>query len=77
FAAAAGPLALMLLWLGIVTCALIDIDTGTGLYQPVTVIDLVKHASLTRTIVEAGLPPLDPFFARPERAGYYYFFYTL
>jgi hypothetical protein len=77
FAAAAGPLALMLLWLGIVAYALIDIDTGTGLYQPVTVIDLVKHASLTRTIVEAGLPPLDPFFARPERAGYYYFFYTL
>lgn len=76
-AAAAGALALMLLWLGIVAYALIDIDTGTGLYQPVTVIDLVKHASLTRTIAEGGLPPLDPFFARPERAGYYYFFYTL
>ena len=75
--AAARGLALAALWLGIVGYALIDIDTGTALYQPVTVIDLVKHASLTRTIVENGLPPLDPFFARPERAGYYYFFYTL
>ncbi|MCJ2124208.1 hypothetical protein [Methylobacterium sp. J-077] len=75
--AAGRGLALAALWLGIVAYALIDIDTGTGLYQPVTVIDLVKHASLTRSIVEAGLPPVDPFFARPERAGYYYFFYTL
>ncbi|MDP4004123.1 hypothetical protein [Methylobacterium sp. NEAU K] len=70
-------LALAALWLGIVAYALIDLDTGTALYQPVTVIDLVKHAALTRTIAESGLPPLDPFFARPERAGYYYFFYTL
>lgn len=75
--AAACGLALAGLWLGIVGYALIDIDTGTGLYQPVTVIDLVKHASLTRAIVQDGLPPVDPFFARPERAGYYYFFYTL
>ncbi|MCJ2094864.1 hypothetical protein MKK67_20520 [Methylobacterium sp. J-072] len=70
-------LALAALWVVIVAYALIDIDTGTGLYQPVTVIDLVKHASLTRSIVQDGLPPVDPFFARPERAGYYYFFYTL
>ncbi|MCJ2057538.1 hypothetical protein MKL09_13320 [Methylobacterium sp. J-048] len=75
--AAGRGLALAALWLGIVVYALIDIDTGTGLYQPVTVIDLVKHASLTRSIVQDGLPPVDPFFARPERAGYYYFFYTL
>ncbi|MCJ2090300.1 hypothetical protein MKK88_30580 [Methylobacterium sp. E-005] len=70
-------LALGALWLGIVTYALIDIDTGAALHQPLTVIDLVKHAALTRAIVEHGLPPVDPFFARPERAGYYYYFYTL
>lgn len=70
-------LALALLWLGVVAYALIDVDTGTALYRPVTVIDLVKHAALTRAIVEHGLPPVDPFFARPERAGYYYGFYTL
>lgn len=70
-------LALGALWLGIVAYALIDIDTGAALYQPVTVIDLVKHAALTRSIVETGLPPGDPFVARPDRAGYYYFFYTL
>ncbi|MGH1572984.1 hypothetical protein ACRAWG_22780 [Methylobacterium sp. P31] len=70
-------LALAALWLGIVVYALIDIDTGTALYQPIPIIDLVKHAALTRTIAETGLPPMDPFFARPERAGYYYFFYTL
>ncbi len=72
-----GGLALATLWLGIVAYALIDIDTGVALYQPLTVIDLVKHAALTRGIVENGLPPVDPFFARPERAGYYYGFYTL
>lgn len=77
-----GPLdrpavALGALWLGIVAYALIDIDTGAALHQPLTIIDLVKHAALTRAIVEHGLPPVDPFFARPERAGYYYYFYTL
>ncbi|MCJ2068810.1 hypothetical protein MKK75_08350 [Methylobacterium sp. J-030] len=70
-------LALGALWLGIVSYALIDLDTGTALYQPLTIIDLVKHAALTRAIVAHGLPPVDPFFARPERAGYYYDFYTL
>jgi len=70
-------LALGALWLGIVTYALIDLDTGTALRQPLTVIDLVKHAALTRAIAAHGLPPVDPFFARPERAGYYYYFYTL
>jgi hypothetical protein len=70
-------LALSVLWLGVVAYALIDVDTGTALHQPITVIDLVKHAALTRAIVENGLPPVDPFFARPERAGYYYYFYTL
>jgi len=73
-----GPaLALAALWLGIVSYALMDIDTGTALYQPLTIIDLVKHGALTRAIVAHGLPPVDPFFARPERAGYYYYFYTL
>lgn len=70
-------LGLAALWLAIVAYALIDLDTGTALHQPLTVIDLVKHAALTRAIVEHGLPPVDPFFARPERAGYYYYFYTL
>ena len=69
--------ALMALWLGVVAYALIDIDTGAALLQPIGVIDLVKHAALTRSIVESGVPPLDPFFARPERVSYYYYFYTL
>jgi hypothetical protein len=68
---------LVLLWLAVVTYALVDVDTGTTLHQPVTVIDLVKHAALTRTIAQDGLPLLDPFFARPEPGGYYYYFYTL
>ena len=72
--AAATPI---LLWLGLVVYALIDVDTGSGLYQSVVVIDLVKHAALTRSIAENGLPLVDPFFARPEPAGYYYYFYTL
>lgn len=69
--------ALAALWLGVVAYALIDIDTGAALYQPLPVLDLVKHAALTRAIAEGGLPPPDAFFARPERAGYYYYFYTL
>lgn len=69
--------ALMALWLCVIAYALIDIDTGVDLLQPIGVIDLVKHAALTRSIVESGVPPLDPFFARPERVSYYYYFYTL
>lgn len=69
--------ALTALWIGVAIYALIDVDTGDALHQPIGVIDLVKHAALTRSIVESGAPPLDPFFARPERVSYYYFFYTL
>ena len=69
--------ALLALWVGVAIYALIDVDTGDALHQPVSVIDLVKHAALTRSIVEGGVPPLDPFFARPERVSYYYYFYTL
>ncbi|WP_336490485.1 hypothetical protein [Methylobacterium nigriterrae] len=65
------------LWLGIVLYALIDLDIGGALRQPFLVIDLVKHAATTHAIVETGVPPVDPFFAREGRASYYYFYYTL
>lgn len=68
--------ALMALWLAVLTYALIDFDTGETLHLPISVTDLVKHAGLTRSIVESGVPPLDPFFARSERVGYYFYFYT-
>lgn len=65
------------LWFALVLYALVDLDLGDALYQPLLVIDLVKHAATTRALVETGAPPQDPFFARDLRVSYYYFFYTL
>lgn len=64
------------LWVAIVIFVWIDFDVGDGLRQPLLVIDLVKHAATTWAIAETGAPPVDPFFARGARAGYYYFFYA-
>jgi hypothetical protein len=71
------PLALTVAWLIISIVEWIDIDTGTQLFQPFTVIDAVKHAATAQAILDTGAPPRDPFFLRPERVGYYYFFYSL
>jgi len=64
-------------WLALVALETVDFDTGRALYQSYTVIDMVKHAATVRAIVDTGAPPADPFFARAEGSGYYYFFYTL
>ena len=68
---------LILAWIGLVLGASVDVDVAGQLYQPLMVIDLVKHAATTRAILETGAPPMDPFFAREGRVSYYYFFYTL
>ncbi|WP_375461945.1 hypothetical protein [uncultured Enterovirga sp.] len=65
------------LWILIVVVVWIDVDAGGGLRQPILIIDLVKHAATTWALAETGAPPIDPFFAREGRVGYYYFFYTL
>ncbi len=67
----------LIVWLAIVVGESVDLDLGGKLYQPLTVIDTVKHAATTQAILDSGAPPHDPFFLRPERASYYYFFYTL
>jgi hypothetical protein len=70
-------LALLGTWLAILTAEWIDFDVGGSLYQPFIAIDMVKHAATTQAILDTGAPPLDPFFFRPERVSYYYFFYTI
>jgi hypothetical protein len=70
-------LALLAIWLVILTVEWIDYDIGGGLYQPFIVLDMVKHAATAQAIHDTGAPPQDPFFFRPERVSYYYFFYTL
>jgi len=68
--------ALLLLWWLFVAVALVDIDIGGGLYQSLVTFDTVKHAMTIESIAQYGLPLHDPFYARPEPAGYYYYYYT-
>lgn len=72
------PVAIALVvWLVLVLLEWVDFDLDGRLYRPFMIIDLVKHAATTQAIHDTGAPPADPFFARPGRVGYYYFFYTL
>lgn len=68
--------ALCLVWLAILVFEWVDLDVAGRLYQPFIVVDGVKHAATAQAILDSGAPPHDPFFLRPERVGYYYFFYT-
>lgn len=70
-------LALIGVWLALLVFEWIDFDFGGRLYQPLMAVDTVKHAATTQAILDTGAPPRDAFFLRPERASYYYFFYTL
>jgi hypothetical protein len=69
--AAAGALA----WWLFLACLYVDIDFGEALHQPITVLDLVKHAAVVRELSLRGVPLHDPFFARTQAAGYYHYFY--
>ena len=70
-------LALCATWFALVVFEWVDFDVAGQLFQPLSVIDAVKHAATTQAIVDTGAPPRDPFFLRPERVSYYYFFYML
>lgn len=67
--------ALALLWWLLVAAALVDVDIGDRLYQSLVSFDMVKHAATIESIAQYGLPLSDPFYARAEPAGYYYYFY--
>lgn len=54
-----------------------DVVWGGALYRPMMVVDLVKHLATVNALVSWDLPLTDPFVARPQPAGYYYFFYML
>ena len=64
-------------WLAVVCLVWIDLDVAGGLHHPFLILDMVKHAATVQAIHDSGAPPPDPFFLRPGRVGYYYFFYTL
>ena len=66
--------ALVLIWWLLVAFALVDIDIGGGLYQSLVTFDTVKHAATIESIAQYGLPLHDPFYARAEPAGYYYYY---
>lgn len=63
------------LWWGIVAYGLADFGDASGVNQPLTVLDTVKHAAVIASISAHGLPLVDPFFARDTAAGYYHYFY--
>ncbi|WP_374526221.1 hypothetical protein [Sphingopyxis sp.] len=67
--------ALALLWWLLVAATLVDVDIGDRLYQSLVTFDMVKHAATIESIAQYGLPLIDPFYARAEPAGYYYYFY--
>jgi hypothetical protein len=68
-ALAALTVAVMVVW--------IDIEWAGGLYQSLATIDMIKHAAITREIVEAvSTPPGDPFIARSGAAVFYYFYFV-
>jgi hypothetical protein len=52
---------------------LVDFYWGGKLYQASYALDMVKHAATVNSIVSWGLPLVDPFVARAQSAGYYYF----
>ena len=63
------------LWWVYLAAMYLDFDVGGRLYQSITALDMVKHAAVVREIGIGGLPVADPFYARPEAAGYYHYFY--
>ena len=67
-------LAVLAGWL-LVAWANVDVDWNGRLYQPLTILDGVKHAAVVASLAQHGVPLNDPFFARPGIAGYYYYFY--
>ncbi|MBV9842436.1 MAG: hypothetical protein JOY99_13055 [Sphingomonadaceae bacterium] len=67
--------AMAALWWLLVALDYVDVDWNGGLHQSLLIIDLVKHAAVIESIQQVGLPLRDPFFARAEAAGYYYFYY--
>ena len=64
-------------WLCIVLTDWIDIDLFGRLFQPLTAVDMVKHAATAQAVLDSGAPPRDAFYLRPEHASYYYDFYTV
>lgn len=62
-------------WWALVAIAYVDVDHGGRLYQSLMILDLVKHAAVIESLVQAGVPLRDPFVARDAAAGYYYFYY--
>lgn len=63
------------LWLLSVALFYVDFDLNGRLYQSLLTLDLVKHASVAEALYQHGIPLIDPFVARSQPAGYYYFFY--
>lgn len=68
-------LAIAAMWWAIVAYGLADFGDASGVNQPLTVLDTVKHAAVIASISANGLPLVDPFFARDTAAGYYHYFY--
>jgi hypothetical protein len=64
-------------WIGFVVFIWIDVEWQGRLYQSLLTVDMIKHASITRSLADAGVaPPTDPFFAREGFATFYYFYFV-
>lgn len=74
---AAAPSAIAAVWLLLVILELVDVEWRGGLYPSLLIVDYSKHAATVAAIRNWGAPPIDPFFLRAGRAGYYYFLHTV
>jgi len=65
-------------WVVLAGIALVDVDTGSGLYRPTLHYDHAKHAAVTDAILRTGVPPENPSFRPGESQPlYYYYFWHL
>jgi len=66
-----------LIWFIICVSSYADFDIYSRLNQSLIILDLVKHSATISSIAQHGLPLVDPFVARAQPAGYYYFYYVI
>ncbi len=72
-----GVMATAGLWMLLVVSVWIDIEWNGQLHMSLLATDAIKHAAITRAMVDSGVaPPSDPFFFREGHASFYYFYFV-
>ncbi|MCW5822537.1 MAG: hypothetical protein KIT34_07015 [Cyanobacteria bacterium TGS_CYA1] len=69
----------LIAWALVAFFTIIDFQWGENLYMSVVCFDYEKHVSIVQSIMDAGVPPVNPMFfpGHPLGLYYYYFWFTL